>query len=84
MDGSDLVRCTAQELRTSRLHVVRLVDTVLVGIARELHMECCVTLAGFGTFEVEPRKARVARNPRAGVLSTWKQTIESAFVSTKG
>jgi DNA-binding protein HU-beta len=56
----------ADELRTSRLGAARLVDAVLEGILTGLREERSVTIAGFGTFEVKDRKARVGRNPHTG------------------
>ena len=39
-----------------------MVDTVLSGIQKGLREDNCVTIAGFGTFEVKARKARVREN----------------------
>jgi DNA-binding protein HU-beta len=66
VNKSQLVDHVAQELRTSRLGASRLVDTVLSGIQKGLREDQCVTIAGFGTFEVKDRKARVGRNPHTG------------------
>ena len=66
MNKSDLVHYVAGELRTSRLQAARIVDTVLEGIRQGLQTEKTVTITGFGTFEVKPRKGRVGRNPRTG------------------
>ena len=66
MNKSHLVAYVARELTTSRLQAQRLVDTVLEGIRRGLQEDESVTLTGFGTFEVKPRKARVGRNPQTG------------------
>ncbi|MBI5433230.1 MAG: HU family DNA-binding protein [Planctomycetes bacterium] len=66
MNKSQLVDHVAQELRASRLGASRLVDTVLAGIQKGLREDNCVTIAGFGTFEVKARKARVGRNPHTG------------------
>lgn len=66
MNKSQLVAHVAQELRTSRLGAARLVDAVLDGILRGLREERTVTIAGFGTFEVRARKARLGRNPHTG------------------
>lgn len=66
VNKSQLVDHVAQELRTSRLGASRLVDTVLTGIQKGLREEQCVTIAGFGTFEVKARKARIGRNPHTG------------------
>lgn len=66
MNKSHLVAHVASELRTSRLGAARLVDTVLDGIRKGLREDETVTIAGFGTFEVKSRKARVGRNPHTG------------------
>lgn len=66
MNKSQLVSQVADELRTSRLGAARLVDAVLEGILTGLREERSVTIAGFGTFEVKDRKARVGRNPHTG------------------
>ena len=66
MNKSQLVSHVADELRTSRLGAARLVDAVLGGISKGLREERSVTIAGFGTFEVKDRKARVGRNPHTG------------------
>jgi len=66
MNKSHLVAHVAEELRTSKLQAALLVETVLGGIKRGLERDTSVTLTGFGTFELKPRKARVGRNPHTG------------------
>lgn len=66
MNKSHLVAHVAEELRTSRLQAQLLVETVLKGIKKGLETDASVTLTGFGTFELKPRKARVGRNPHTG------------------
>jgi DNA-binding protein HU-beta len=66
MNKSHLVAYVAEELRTSKLQAALLVDTVLSGIKKGLENDHSVTLTGFGTFELKPRKARVGRNPHTG------------------
>ena len=66
MNKSDLIAYMAGELHTSRAHAGRLLDTVLTGIQRGLNDDKHVTITGFGTFELKPRKARVGRNPLTG------------------
>lgn len=56
----------ARELNTSKLQAGRLVDTVLEGIKSGLRVDKCVTITGFGTFEVKRRKERIGRNPHTG------------------
>lgn len=66
MNKSHLVAHVAEELRTSKLQAALLVETVLEGIKKGLESDQSVTLTGFGTFELKPRKARVGRNPHTG------------------
>ncbi|MFO1009050.1 MAG: HU family DNA-binding protein [Planctomycetota bacterium] len=66
MNKSHLVAHVAEELRTSKLQAALLVETVLKGIQKGLESDQSVTLTGFGTFELKPRKARVGRNPHTG------------------
>jgi len=66
MNKSHLVAYVADELHTSKLQAARLVDTVLGGIKKGLQEDLSVTLTGFGTFEVKPRKERIGRNPHTG------------------
>ena len=66
MNKSHLIAHVAEELRTSKLQAALLVETVLTGIKKGLEQDHSVTLTGFGTFELKPRKARVGRNPHTG------------------
>ena len=66
MNKSHLVNYVALELRTSKLQAALLVETVLSGIKKGLQEDQNVTLTGFGTFELKPRKARTGRNPHTG------------------
>jgi DNA-binding protein HU-beta len=66
VNKSQLVAHVADELRLSRLGASRLVDSVLAGILKGLREDRSVTIAGFGTFDVKDRKARVGRNPHTG------------------
>jgi DNA-binding protein HU-beta len=66
VNKSQLVAHVANELRTSRLGAARLVDAVLDGVRKGLREDGNVTIAGFGTFEVRARRARVGRNPHTG------------------
>ena len=66
MNKSQLVAHVSEELRISRLGGARLIDAVLGGVQKGLREEGSVTIAGFGTFEVKDRKARVGRNPHTG------------------
>jgi DNA-binding protein HU-beta len=66
VNKGDLVDHVAGELMTSRLQASRVIESVLSGIEKGLRDDESVTLTGFGTFEVRPRKARNGRNPHTG------------------
>jgi DNA-binding protein HU-beta len=66
VNKSQLVERLALELQTSRAGAARILDTVLDGIRAGLREDNSVTITGFGTFEVKPRKARTGRNPHTG------------------
>lgn len=66
MNKSQLIDRVATELRTSRLAASHLVDVVLESVSKGLREDGSVTIAGFGTFEVKDRKARLGRNPYTG------------------
>ena len=66
MNKSHLVAHVARELQTSKLQASRLVETVLEGVKKGLQTDGCVTITGFGTFEVKKRKERIGRNPHTG------------------
>lgn len=66
MNKSELVGRLATNLRTSKLDASRVLDAVLDGVQQGLVEDGSVTITGFGTFEVKPRKPRVGRNPHTG------------------
>ena len=83
MNKSHLVAYVARELQTSKLQSARLVDTVLTGIKQGLQKDKSVTITGFGTFEVKPRKARIGRNPHTGEPIDIPATRAPAFKAGK-
>ena len=69
MNRSDLVQAVQANRKAgldSRAAADRAVRAVLAGIAKGLKKDKVVSLAGFGTFRVRSRKARMGRNPRTG------------------
>ena len=66
MNKAELVNFVANESGVSKKDAGVIVTTVLDGICDGLIKDGRVTLVGFGTFTVVPRKARVARNPQTG------------------
>lgn len=66
MNKRELIEYVANELHTSKAGAGRLLDIVLAGVRKGLREDQSVTITGFGTFEVKPRKERVGRNPHTG------------------
>ncbi len=66
MNASDLVRRVAERTGASRKMVRAILDATLDEMSGELAAGRRVSLSGFGTFEVQRRPPRAARNPRTG------------------
>jgi len=66
MNKAELVDAVAQATNDSKAGAGRAVDAVLGAITQGLSGGGRVQLAGFGTFKVSNRAARVGRNPRTG------------------
>ena len=66
MNKSQLVSRVAEQLGASQHRTQAMVDAVLEGVVKGLREDNSVTISGFGTFELKPRKARIGRNPHTG------------------
>ena len=66
MNKSELVAKVAAETGFSQADAGRAVESVLSGIASTLSAGNEARIAGFGTFAVSSRGARMGRNPRTG------------------
>jgi DNA-binding protein HU-beta len=56
----------SEELGTSKAESLRAIDAVFDSITNSLSKGNEVRLAGFGSFVVQAKPARMARNPRTG------------------
>lgn len=65
MNKTDLIN-RVSEVVASKKEAQAAVECFLKTIAEGLKKKEAVTLAGFGTFKVDQRKARKGRNPRTG------------------
>jgi nucleoid DNA-binding protein len=65
MNKADLIEEVAK-VTCSKKEAVLAVDATLAAIKKALKKADAVTLAGFGTFGVKKRKARIGRNPQTG------------------
>lgn len=66
MNKSELVEKVAGTGGLNRKDAQTAVDAVVAAISESLKEGESVTITGFGTFEVNDRAARDARNPRTG------------------
>ena len=66
MNKKQLVNKIASTLSQSKADAERTFDTITTIILDCLKSDEAVKIAGFGTYKVAKRKARVGRNPRTG------------------
>ncbi len=66
LNKSELVTAVASDAGLSQADASRAVDSVLSNVANALREGDEARIAGFGTFVVSAREARMGRNPRTG------------------
>lgn len=66
MNKSELIDYVAQNADLSKSDAGKALDSLVSGIVSSLQKGNKVTIAGFGTFSVSARNARMGRNPRTG------------------
>ena len=66
MNKKQLVNKIASTLSQSKADAERTFDTITTIILDCLKSDEAVKIAGFGTYKVAKRKARIGRNPRTG------------------
>jgi DNA-binding protein HU-beta len=84
MNKGELVEKVAARADLSRASAQSVLDAVLGTIADALKDGKPVTLTGFGTFDVNARPARDARNPRTGETVRVPATMVVKFRPGKG
>ena len=82
MNKTDLINEVATVTRTKK-EAQEAVDSVFSAIANALKKADTVTLAGFGTFRVDKRKARTGRNPQTGQAIQIEAKKVPKFVAGK-
>ena len=66
MNKADMIEHIAKQAEVSKSAAERAVDAMVVAVKSTLRKGDAVTLAGFGSFYVAKREARLGRNPRTG------------------
>jgi nucleoid DNA-binding protein len=82
MNKEDLINEVAKAMNTKK-EAQEAVDCVFSTITKALKKKDTVTLAGFGTFKVNRRKARKGRNPQTGEEINIKAKDVPKFVPGK-
>lgn len=66
MSKQNLIDNIAHNCSTSKAEAARIVEAFVAGVEDELANGRNVTLVGFGSFTLQHKEARMARNPRTG------------------
>ena len=66
LNKAELIEHVATTADISKASAARAVDAMLEGIGKALREAEQVAIAGFGTFDVRARAARMGRNPKTG------------------
>lgn len=82
MNKADLINEVAKVVGTKK-DAQAAVNCVFASIPKAMKKGNPVTIAGFGTFKVAKRKARMGRNPRTGAEIKIKASKAPRFVASK-
>jgi len=66
MNKGELIEAVAKDTKTSKAAAEKAVNAVFGNMTKALKKQGKVTIAGFGTYSVRKRKARMGRNPQTG------------------
>ena len=83
MNKADLIEAVADAADLPKTSASRTVDVVIDTIISALKNGEQVTIAGFGTFLVRERNARMGRNPRTGESMQIQASKAPAFKAGK-
>ena len=83
MNKKQLIAKLAGSLNQSKADAERTFDTITNTILDALKGDDNVKIAGFGTYKVAKRKARIGRNPRTGEQSFYLQKRLKKFSINK-
>ena len=83
MNKSDLIDYMAESASLKKADAAKALDAVIEGITRTLKKGGDVRIAGLGTFEVQARAAREARNPSTGQKVLVPASKKARFKASK-
>ena len=84
MNKKQLVNKIASTLSQSKADAERTFDTITTIILDCLKSDEAVKIAGFGTYKVAKRTARIGRNPRTGEQIQISASQKVKFLPAKG
>ena len=84
MNKKQLIAKLSGSLNLSKADAERTFDTITGNILDCLKNDEAVKIAGFGTYKVAKRKARVGRNPRTGEQIQIAASQKVKFLPAKG
>ncbi|MDQ7779454.1 MAG: HU family DNA-binding protein [Planctomycetota bacterium] len=83
MNKQTLVEAVAAELKSTKSHAERAVDTVIRNLKKGLKKDKAVQLIGFGTFRLKLKKARRGWNPKTRTPLNIKASKTIGFKVSK-
>lgn len=83
MNKTELIAAVAQNAGVTKKDAERIVNATFETIAAQLAKGEKVQLAGFGSFEVKTREARIGRNPRTNETMEIPASKSPAFKPSK-
>ena len=82
MNKADLITEVAKVVSTKK-DAQAAVNSIFTSIPKAMKKGRPITIAGFGTFKVAERKARIGRNPKTGEAIKIKASKAPRFVASK-
>jgi DNA-binding protein HU-beta len=79
MTKSELINAVAKVAKTSKRAAEDAVNVTFESLAKAIKKEKRFQMAGFGTFSVRQRKARIGRNPQTGAVLKIKASRTVGF-----
>lgn len=83
MNKTELIAAVAQNAGVTKKDAEQIVNATFETIAAQLAKGEKVQLAGFGSFEVKTREARIGRNPRTNEAMEIPASKSPAFKPSK-
>ncbi|XBC44405.1 MAG: HU family DNA-binding protein [Buchnera aphidicola (Schlechtendalia peitan)] len=83
MNKTQLINVISKQTNLSKTKIKFILETTLMTIIDSLKNGKSVQLAGFGTFKVNKRAARIGRNPKTGEKMHISETKIPMFTSGK-